>query len=81
MAWSCILCLIGGGKNKEEIDDKPPVLEEDFPTLKQASMMAKGVKLETKMKKQKDIEHLSTEPGIKASCFWTQELGHTKLIS
>ncbi|CAC5357583.1 RECQL4 [Mytilus coruscus] len=44
----------GQGKAKEEIDDKPPVLDENFPTLKQASMMAKGIKMDVQEKKIKE---------------------------
>ncbi|KAK3086777.1 hypothetical protein FSP39_023162 [Pinctada imbricata] len=42
--------------NKESYggeEDKPPVLEEDFPTMKEAAMMAKGVKVTRESKRPK----------------------------
>ncbi|XP_052059917.1 ATP-dependent DNA helicase Q4-like [Mytilus californianus] len=51
----------GQGKAKEEIDDKPPVLDENFPTLKQASMMAKGIKMDVQEKKIKEKKSKETE--------------------
>jgi hypothetical protein len=35
------------------MDDQPPVLEENFPTLRQASMMAKGIKTDGQKDKVK----------------------------
>ena len=72
--YQCILLWFSGGaKDKEEIDDQPPVLEENFPTLKQASMMAKGIKLDHSEKKDKQVKQSKTdETGTYCvNCFYT----------
>ena len=47
--------------------DKEPVLEEDFPSIQQAAMMARGVKLNPRPPKNTDASEDVTPEGINIS--------------